>query len=58
MKMRLEVSAVLEYDADPADYGTVDPAEIAQMDLETAEDDVYLFLDNERTVWDIKVVPA
>jgi hypothetical protein len=58
MKMRIEVTAVLEYEADPTDYDTFDPAEIAKMDLETAEDDVYLFLDNERTAWDIKVMPV
>ena len=57
--MRIEVRAVLNYEVDPLDYDSADtsPERIAAVDLESAEDDVYLFLDNEDTQWDIKVAP-
>lgn len=39
----------------PRQSSTEDPTEIVRMDQESAEDDVYIFLDNEDTEWDIKV---
>lgn len=55
MRMKIEVHAVLEYDARPEDYGTEDPVEIVEMDTATADDDLYLFLDNEDTQWRVKI---
>lgn len=55
MRMRLVATAVLEYEARPEDYETDDPGEIVAIDQETADDDLYLFLDNEDTKWDVKI---
>lgn len=56
-RMRLEVRAVLVYDARPEDYETESADKIREIDLQTAEEDVYLFLDNPDTIWNIEITP-
>lgn len=57
-RMRIEVKAVLEYDVFFKDYDTDDLDKITAVDRDTADDDVYLFLDNEDTQWEITVKPV
>lgn len=58
-RIRLEVTAVLEYEVRFRDYDTTDVDEILRMDVETAEEDAMMFLSNEDTKWSFRaeVVP-
>jgi hypothetical protein len=43
-KIRLRILVAVEYDADPENYGTSDPAAMLAIDLSQAEDDPVMFV--------------
>lgn len=54
MKFRIKALAVLEYDVNPAHYaGASTPQEMLQTDVNAANEDVMLFIDNQRAEWSI-----
>ncbi len=59
VKLIVTVNARIEYDADPAYYGTDDPAEMAAIDAQNWKDDpiqLWSTFDDENLV--VSVVPA
>ena len=57
-RLKIEVHAVLEYDAAYEDYGVDNIDEMVAIDQESAEEDVYMFLDQNGTDWTITVTEA
>ena len=54
-KLRIVVTATLEYETDPQWYPDAStPEEMLAIDLENAKGDVLLFLDNSNTKWEFK----
>lgn len=57
MKVRVTVTAVVEYDLTPEYYPEemrADPKRMLAIDLVGAEEDTFLFLDRGGIKWDIK----
>lgn len=56
MKARVTVTAVVEYELKPENYpeGRRTPEAMLKMDLEAADDDTFMFLDNPNVKWAFK----
>jgi hypothetical protein len=54
-KLRIVITATVEYEASPDAYpeGST-PEQMLAIDLENADDDTFMFLDNDDVKWDIK----
>lgn len=57
-RLRAIITFEWEYDADPENYGTSDPVEMAKIDLGGAEGDIFLFLDTCPTAPKIEITEA
>lgn len=54
-KLRIVVTATLEYESDPQWYPDAStPEEMLATDIENAKEDVFLFLDTSDTKWEFK----
>jgi hypothetical protein len=53
-KLRIVITATVEYEADPNMYFEgATPVQMLEIDLKNADDDTFMFLDNDDVNWDI-----
>lgn len=57
-RIRATLFVSAEYEADPEDYGTDDPDQMAAIDLANLQDDVSPLLDAPNRVFDLCVEPC
>lgn len=53
-KVRVTITAVVEYEMDPKNYPEEtrhDPKAMLAIDMQGAEEDIFLFVDSDRTKW-------
>lgn len=54
-KLRIQLTATLEYEANPTAYPDgSSPEQMLAIDLSNADDDTFMFLDNDDIHWEIK----
>lgn len=58
MSVRLRASLIVEYEADPKDYGTSDPVEMAKIDADNCNDDIGTFLNISGADSELRVEPV
>lgn len=58
MNVRLRASLIVEYEANPKDYGTSDPKAMAKIDADNCNDDIGTFLNIDGAIVDVKVEPV
>ncbi len=52
---RLRITAIMEYDANPASYGTDDPKEMAEIDLDNLNEGIVSLEDFFNESADVKI---
>lgn len=45
-KLKLTLTATIEYDANPLDYGTDDPIEMLQIDIDNVTEDPFILFND------------
>ncbi len=55
MKFRATIKVTVEYEPNPADYGTSNLTRMLELGRQALEDDPMLFIDRDEAVWDLKI---